>query len=145
MTRPYIPFFAFLVLLLSSISLSTDFATSVVPGWHTTVFSPYFLGKSTIIITLLLVTIGYFFLSKRTANISRIIFFIHLILTIPFILFLKFPSIFLGISHANPEKMGEALSLRITLMFLAGVLFIAGQVTFLVYFIRNIIIKRTLI
>ncbi len=43
MIRPFLPVFAFLILLLLIIPFSFDFATSVVPGWHMTIFPPSFI------------------------------------------------------------------------------------------------------
>jgi hypothetical protein len=52
MHRPYIPFVAFLILLVLLIPFSFDFSTSVVPGWHTTIFPPYFVATFLLIIIL---------------------------------------------------------------------------------------------
>ena len=142
MTRPYIPFFAFLVLLLLTIPFSFDFATSVVPGWHTTIFPPYFIWGSILIIILLLVTIAYWLLSKRVDKISWTLFAIHFLLTIPTIIFLKFPSILLDVQQTNQEEMLKALSLRIKLIPTAWLLFVVGQILFLAYFVRTINSKR---
>ena len=77
MTRPYIPFLVFLVLLLLTIPFSFDFATSVVPGWHTTIYPPYFIWALILIVVLLLMKIGYWLLSKRFDKINWILFAIH--------------------------------------------------------------------
>lgn len=50
MTRPYIPFLAFLVLLLLTIPFPFDFTTSVGPGWHTIIFPPYFVWGIIVVI-----------------------------------------------------------------------------------------------
>ncbi len=89
MIRPYIPFLAFLVLLLLTIPFSFDFATSVVPGWHTKIYPPYFIWGLILIVVLLLVTIGYWMLSKRVDKINWTLFAIHFILTIPTVIFLS--------------------------------------------------------
>ena len=64
MTRQYIPFLAFIILLLLTIPGWFDFSTSVVPGWHTTIFPPYFIWGIIIMIALLFFTIGYWLSSK---------------------------------------------------------------------------------
>jgi hypothetical protein len=99
MTRPYIPFLAFLILLLLTIPFSFDFAASVVPGWHTTIYPPYFIWGLIALSVSLLVTIGYWLLSKRTDKTSWILFAIHFALTIPTVIYLKFPSILLEIRN----------------------------------------------
>ena len=137
MTRPNIPFLAFLVLLLLTIPFSFDFATSVVPGWHTTIYPPYFIWGLILIVVLLLVTIGYWLLSKRVDKINWKLFAIHFILTIPTVIFLKFPSIFLNVQQTSQEEILKAISLRIKLIPVAWTLFFVGQVLFLFYYIRT--------
>lgn len=142
MKKHYIPFFAFLVLLLLTIPFSFDFATSVVPGWHTTIFPPYFIWGLIVISVLLLVTIGYWRLSKRVDKINWILFASHFVLTIPTVIFLIFPSIFLAVQQTDQEGIIKAMSLRIKLILVAWTLFIGGQALFFIYFIRKINPKR---
>jgi hypothetical protein len=143
MTRPYIPFLAFLILLLLSIPFSFDFATSVVPGWHTTIYPPYFVWGLIVIIALLLVTIGYWLLSKRTDKINRTLFAMHFALTIPTVIYLKFPSILLNVQMTNQDELIKAIEFRMKLIPEAWTLFIAGQILFLIYYIRTVKTKRT--
>lgn len=138
MRRPYIPFLAFLILLLLTIPFSFDFATSVVPGWHTTIFPPYFIWGLIVITVLLLVTIGYWLLSKQTDNTNWTLFAIHFVLTIPTIIYLKFPSILLDVQLTDQDELIKAIAFRIKLIPIAWTLFIVAQVLFLIYFIRTI-------
>ena len=138
MTRPFIPFLAFLILLLLTIPFSFDFATSVVPGWHTTIFPPYFIWGLIVLIVLFLVTIGYWLLSKRTDKTNWTLFAIHFALTIPTIIYLKFPSILLDVQFTDQEKLIRAIEFRTRLIPVAWTLFIVGQLLFFIYFIRTI-------
>jgi hypothetical protein len=142
MTRPYIPFIAFLILLLSTISFSFDFATSVVSGWHTTIIPPYFIRGHVVLVVLLLLTIGYWLLSKRTDKTNWSLFAVYCALTIPTVIYLKFPSILLDVQTTDYEKMIKALEFRMKLVQVAWALFIAGQILFPVYFVRTIRAKR---
>ena len=142
MKRPYIPFLTFLVLLLLTIPFSLNFAASVVPGWHTTIFPPYFIWGLILIIVLLFVTIGYWLLSKRVDKINWTLFALHFILTIPTVVFLKFPSIFLNLPLTDQEEIIKAIYLRMKLIPFAWTLFIIGQVLFIIYFVRTINSKR---
>ena len=142
MRRPYIPFFAFFALLLLTIPFSFDFATSVVPGWHTTVFPPYFIWCLVLIIILLLTTIGYWLLRKRVDKINWTLFAIHFILTIPSVIYIKFPAIFLDIQQTNREEVIKAISLRMKLIPFVWALFIGGQALFIIYFARAIKSKQ---
>lgn len=144
MKRGYIPFIAFLVLLLLTIPFPVDLATSVIPGWHTTIFPHYFIWGLIVIIVLLLVTAGYWILSKRVGKINWTLFVFHFILTIPIIIFLKFSSIFSEGRQNNQEEIAEAISLRIKLIPVAWTLFIAAQALFITYFVRTIHSKRVL-
>lgn len=45
----YIPFLAFLSLILLTAFSSFNGATSVIPGWHTTIFPPYFIRSVVLI------------------------------------------------------------------------------------------------
>lgn len=143
MTRPYIPFLAFLILLLLTIPFSFDFATSVVPGWHTTIFPPYFIWGLIVVIVLLLVTIGYWLLSKRTDKINWTLFAIHFLLTIPTVIFLKFPTILLDVQLTDQDKLIRAIEFRLKLIPIAWTLFIVGQILFLIYYVRTIKAKHT--
>ena len=94
-------------------------------------------------IILLLVTIGYWLLSKRTDKTNWTLFAIHFILTIPTIIYLKFPSIFLEVRSTDQNKLLEALEFRMRLIPVAWALFIAGQILFLIYYIRTIKVKHS--
>ncbi len=143
MTRPYIPFVAFLILSLLTIPFSFDFATSVVPGWHTTIFPPYFIWGLIVVIVLLMVTIGYWLLSKCTDKINWTLFTIHFFLTIPTIIFLKFPTILLDVQLTDQDKLIKAIEFRMKLIPIAWVLFIVGQILFLIYNVRTIKAQHT--
>jgi hypothetical protein len=142
MAKPYILFLAFLILLLLTIPFSFDFATSVVPGWHTTIFPPHFIWGLIVLVVLLLVTIGYWLLSKRVDKTNWALFAIHFTLTIPTVIFLKFPTILLGGQLTNQEELIRAIEFRVKLIPIAWTLFIVGQILFLIYYIRTIKIKR---
>jgi hypothetical protein len=140
MKRPIIPFLAFLAVLLLTIpfcsGLNFDFATSVVPGWHATIIPPYFGWTIISIIILLFATIGYWLLAKRVDKINWTLFIVHFTLTIPTIIFTKFPAIFLDVQEANQNELSKNLVLRLNLIPVAWDLFFAGQILFVIYIIR---------
>jgi hypothetical protein len=138
MTRPYLPFIAFLTLLLLTIPFSFDFATSVVPGWHTTIYPPYFIWTLALVVVLLFVVIGYWLISKRVDKTNWTLFIIHHLLTIPTVIFIKFPSILLDVHQTDRDELIRSLALRVKLIPWAEGLFVVGQIFFLVYFIRTI-------
>ena len=142
MTKPHIPFLVFYTLLILSIPLSFDVATSVVPGWHTTIYPPYFIGELIIAFVLLLVTIGYWRLSNRAHKFNLAIFIIHLILTIPTIINIKFPFVYLDLQFTNQEEIVEGFTLGAKLVSIAWSLFFVGQLLFLIYYIRAVRASR---
>jgi len=138
MRRPYIPFFAFLALLLVTIPFSFDLAISAVPGWHTRVFPPYFIWILIVVVVLLFITIGYWMLSKRAGKINWILFAIHFVLTIPSVIYLRFPSMMLDVQRTDQEELNKALAFRMSLIPVFWTLFIIGQIIFLIYYTRKI-------
>ena len=95
--KKYIPFLVFATLVILTIPLSLDnfspdFATSVVPGWHTTIIPPYLLMNLIVAIILLLVTLAYRKISKKIKKVNWKFFLLHLVLTIPLVFYIIFPS-----------------------------------------------------
>jgi hypothetical protein len=90
------------------------------------------------------VTIGYWLLSKRTDKTNWTLFAIHFALTIPTIIYLKFPFILLDVQLTNQGELLKAIDFRMKLIPLAWVLFIVGQILFLIYFIRVLKTRPTL-
>lgn len=142
MKKSYVPVGAFLVLLFLTISFRFDFATSVVPGWHTTIFPPYFVWGLFLITILLLVTIGYWLLSKRADKINWTLFCFHFLMTVPTVIFINFPSIFVDVQQTNQEEIIKEIHLRMKIIPVVWTLFIVGQSLFVIYFLRTIAAKR---
>ena len=138
MTSPYIPFVAFLVLLLLLFSFSFDFATTAVPGFHSTIFPPYFIWVLVVLVILVFLIIGYWLLVKLANKIDWALFTIHFILTILTIIFLIFPSVLLDVERPNQEEVGNAMRFRLKLIPAAWSLFIVGQILFIIYYFRTI-------
>ena len=137
MQRRYVPFLVFASLLIITI-VNSDYATSVVPGWHTTIFSPFFLINIVAAIIMLLVTIGYLKLGKRDFQIKWVVFLIHLLLTIPAIIIFRFPILFLDFWVNGQSNPSDVVTRVANYTMIALVLFVAGQVFFAVYFFKSI-------
>jgi len=138
MTKPHLPFLVFFALLMLTIPCTFDVSTSVVPGWHTTIYPPFFIGGIAIAFVLLLVTIGYWQLSKQVQKFNLTIFAIHFILTIPTIINIKFPFALIDLQLTNQEELIKSLSFRENLTSVSWVLFIVGQILFLIYYVKTI-------
>lgn len=133
MQKPWIPVFLFALFFILSIT-SVEFASSVVPGWHTTIFPPYFFISVAVLAILLVVTIGYWILARRGA--FNLPFFItHMILTLPAVLFTRSPEI-LGFIDESSNVNEQSMPLTTMIVFAAFALFMLGQVLFAIYFFR---------
>ena len=106
MTKPYIPFFAFLALLLLIIPNSFQVSTSVIPGWHATIYPPYFILEFLLLVVLLFVRNCLLANIKKsmTKQTGRYFLFIYYI-TIPSIVFIKFPSLFVNVENIDEKEI----------------------------------------
>ena len=73
-------FIVFLVGLL--VEFSGQSATSVVPGWHTTIYSPWFLVGIFQLLWLGIASAIYFFLELKGLVVSRKLFILHTFLSL---------------------------------------------------------------
>ena len=121
MTRPHL----ILLIIAALFSFSGDaFATSVVPGWHTTIYSPFSLIGVSLNVWLCLLVIGYWFIIRKQESVRPGIFLLHLLLTLPMLVYMRFPW-FVPVHYVLP-------------VFLALVgLFIIGQGVFLTVFFKS--------
>lgn len=135
MRKPYIPILAFALLLLLSMPLPLEMATSVIPGWHTTILAPQIIPTIAISLILLIVLFIYWRLPRKTGRISVILFVAHFLLTIPLVLYAKLFAFLLsiGINAADKTALEDRLQLLGYTGLIAGLLFIAGQVLFATY------------
>ncbi len=130
MKLSYIPSLIFICIFLSFFPLSLDYAISVVPGWHTTIFPPYFIWQSIIVLIILLVSIAYWKISTITGTINWIFFIVHFILTIPAIIYFKYGlKIFNSLTISKDE-------------LLIPISFVLGQILFIVHYVRSLQRKR---
>lgn len=78
--------FTFLIMFIIGllVSVSEQAATSVVPGWHTTIFSPWFIISTVQLLWLGIASVIYFILEQKALLVNRTIFYIHAILSLSF-------------------------------------------------------------
>jgi hypothetical protein len=137
MNRLFIPLLVILVLVLLAVAFSFDSSTLAVPGWHTTIYPPYFIWVIILILVLLFVSIGYWLSTNRADKINWILFALHFTITIPTAAFIVFPSIFLNVQQGDQEEIIKAVIFRMKLIPVAWTLFIIGQVLFVIYVVRS--------
>lgn len=142
MKSAYLPFIIFLLLFLSTMPLSFDAATSVVPGWHMSIFPPWFIAGTGVTIVLFLILIGYWLLANRGVKPKPILLISHIALTVPVMLYLKFPGILLRGQLNNEDELLQIADLNMKVAITTLVLFVLGLVLFIIYFIRAIKINH---
>ena len=136
MQRAYLPFLVFAVLFILTITLTSDAATSVVPGWHTTIFPPFFLISLFISVALLIVVVGYWKLAKGGYKVNLAVFIIHLMLTIPAVIHNIFPLSWITWLPDQNEVI-EWVTWEANFTMTVYALFVLGQVLFLIYFFKT--------
>lgn len=138
MKRPHMPFFVILALLLLTFPFSFLFGNWNFPELETRVYPPFFILLFTVLVILLFTSLGYWLSSKRVNRVIWTLFAFHTILTIPTLIFLKFPAIFLDVQQMSIGEILRVMSIRIKLIPASWTLFLTGQVLFLFYYLRTI-------
>jgi hypothetical protein len=145
MTKANIPFLSFALLLILTIPIfNFDYATSVVPGWHTIMLPPNTIAIIIIFILTLLATIAYWTLKTHGHKIAKAIFWTHLLCSIPAILLTRIPFLFLMLRGPDIQEIQKQLLLNEIILYSAYSLFIVGQIIFGAYFIKAIVQKQRL-
>ncbi len=124
------------LLLLLVYPFSFDYASSVIPGWHTTIYPPYFMASFLLLVLLVMDGFLYWKLrNKNSAYVKKIIVF-HFVISSLLILLIKFPQYYLETSsNANIEALLINTIETIKVVFVA---FLIVQVLYCVYLFRVI-------
>lgn len=139
--KHYFPLIVFLSMLISRLPLSGEFATSVVPGWHTTIFPPYFILGLIVTVCLLFATIGYLKLARTKEEMNWLVFIAHLLLTLPMFIFSNPNIILMSIDAIGiDEQISQFLIVEYIILALY-ILFFIGQLLFTGYFLKRIYFK----
>lgn len=124
--------------------VSWDFAMSILPGWHTTIFAPYFVAGAIFSGSAMVITITYFmrkFLNLEEVfnidmyeKLSKILLFTSLIVTYSYIV-----EFYLAFAHGNPYE-AETFLYRIAGDFKVPfwIMVICNSILPLTLFIRNL-------
>jgi hypothetical protein len=138
MNKTYLPVLAFSALLLTIMPFSFEFATSVVPGWHTTIYPPQFVFAVAVLLVLIFCTIGYWLSANRVDKTNWVLFVLHLTLTIPAVILVRCPWLVLDLQQANRNELLQQLPFIMKLLLWLRWLLLTGQVLFVVYMVRAI-------
>lgn len=91
-TIPILLILILVILLVNAFSFDT--ATSVVPGWHTTILPPYFLVSVVFTILLLIDVPIYWYCNKRDLSNAKKVVITHFITSFLLVVLLRIPEIY---------------------------------------------------
>lgn len=138
MKTKFVPFLAFIGLLILTLPVVNESINTDIPGWHTQLNRPIFPWRLTITIGLILLIIGKWLFNNKTGYINWILFAINVGVTLTSIIYLKFPTIFLDYNLSNQIKLIKLVELSVSLIPLVIVIFFIGQVLLIISIIRTI-------
>lgn len=117
----------------------SDFISSIIPSWNTTVNSFKLISNILKLIFLLIVLLFYWKLTKVIEKMPFNLFVLHLFLTIPSIFISKVPLIsFVNFDNKNIEKTINELDNVNRIVLIINVLFIIGQILFGIYYYKTL-------
>lgn len=113
--------FVFLIVFIIGLIpfVSRPIASSVVPGWHTTIYPPWFFVSVIQLIWLGLVSVIYGYLEKNGKTVNRKIFMLHLFFSL---------SVFLE----NAHTLSDSYLISRLLLLTPYILFLIAQIIFII-------------
>jgi hypothetical protein len=144
MIKTKVPFIIFSILLLllfpfSVLFIKSDSVSSMIPGWNSTINSFWILATIIKFITLSIVVLMYWKLSKVGKKIGVKFFVLHLMFTIPSILNSKIPfQSFIEFDNNNIQKTISEIETVNLIVIASNIVFIIGQVIFGFYYFKRI-------
>lgn len=114
-----------IIALGTLIIFNFDYATSVIPGWHTTIYPPFFIAGF-FFWWFLLVTLAYIVFFRKAFTRKNVIF--YLALTLPLILLIQF----LRLSDGYVGEWQISLTILMPVFLIFVVAYFVAQVWFLV-------------
>ncbi|OQP56557.1 hypothetical protein [Niastella populi] len=146
MKRSRVLIISFLILLLAALLFFFGGAMSMVPGWHTVIYPPWYAWVLVVIMTLFFGTIGYWLYIKRISRLNRLLFIIYAAVTTVVYFFLKFPHLPLQFVPYGSETFDNTALTIVRLLPVANWVLISTQVLLVGYVAGIILInnrKRT--
>jgi hypothetical protein len=113
---------------------SFDYATSVVPGWHTTILPPYFIAGIIVTITLLTDYFIFMKLTKINSITPKKIVIAHFIITTVMVIFLKYPELYFDFINSE-HSITEIISIMENIKY-AFLSFIVLQIIYYFYLLK---------
>lgn len=133
-----IPSMVFLLLflrMLSPLFLKEDVAFSVVPGWHTIIFPRFYFASIIIEIITFIHVFCYFLLFRLKCKVSILFFIFHLLMFLPFYIFIFESWILLELATTNYNAFLDFIDVYYKISMTAFVLI---ELIFIFHFIKSI-------
>lgn len=135
MQKTYFPFLSFLILLLVATPFESGF-TIQNPGWNTIIPSTSYL-EIIVWILVAIILFTYWRMIKKEKLINQKVFLIHFALSIPLVLYARF-NMFIRIATAkSTNDILEFITILNTVAYSSLILFLLGQIFFIIYMIKN--------
>ena len=129
-------FIVFLILLILCLyAITSDFASSLIPGWHTTIFPSYYFISFIVIANFIFPTLMFWMISKRNKKLKIAVLILHMLLSTIIISTLKFPSLF--ISSNGYDINQSAIESTIKFLRFIFIAFVTEQIIFGIYLFLN--------
>jgi len=106
------------IIIITAITLNSDYATSAIPGWHTTVYPPFFIAG--FFFYWFLVTLLYIVFFRKAFTRKNVIF--YLLMTLPSLLLIAFFKYAAGLEG---ERQMSILILMPVFLFFVVAYFVA--------------------
>lgn len=140
-TKTALIIFTMLFVILIPYSLlffQSDFATSIFPGWHTTINSAKITANILKLVLLFIVIIFYWRLTKIIERMPFKYFILHLFLTFPSVIISKIPLIlFVNFNNKNIENTISEIDSVNRIVAIINTLFIIAQILFVMYYYKT--------
>lgn len=118
--------------------INTDFLSSIIPGWNTSIIPIRIIANLIKFIILSVVSFYYYKLSKNSIRIEAKKFIIHLLLTFPAVLVSKFNVYqFIELYFHHPDIFLYQIQMVIFINIIINMLFFSGQILFGIYYYRS--------
>jgi len=140
MQKKYFPFLSFLLLLVIATPFESGFIIQN-PGWNNMIPSTSYLEIILwILITIILFT--YWRIIKKEKLINLKVFLTHFILSFPFVLYARFNMFVRITTSLNAKNILEFINLLNIVCYTSLILFLLGQIIFIIYIIKRKKIMR---
>jgi hypothetical protein len=129
-------FFFLLLILLCAFSIfifESDFASSIIPGWHTTIFDPFLITFFILISLFCIDGLVYWKLNMTNTKRSKKVIIIHFVVSSVFIILVNYPQIYFEININY--GLFEILELVEKIKYLI-LIFIAIQILYFLFILK---------